>query len=309
MNPFVLIVGPTASGKSDLALRLAEKYQGAILNCDSLQTYQRMDIGTAKPSLEERARVPHFMFDVLPPGEVLTAGDFRRMAMEVLDRELGARPVFGVGGSGFYIQALEKGMFDVPKPRAESERAIRDMLAERGLPFVFAELKRLDPEYAARLSPNDAYRITRAMIILRDSARTVTELRSEFSARPFPYPLLKLGLAPTREELEPRVRERTAAMLRAGLLEEVRGLVADGWKDWPPLQSVGYKECMQVLSGELPEAKLFDTICEKTLQLSKKQRTWFKRETNTVWLSGADPFASADVCVRDFLADLNRAGR
>lgn len=301
MNPFVLIVGPTASGKSDLALRLAEKYHGVILNCDSLQTYQRMDVGTAKPSLEERARAPHFMFDVLPPGEVLTAGDFRRMALEVLARELPSRMVFGVGGSGFYIQALEKGMFDVPKPRAESERAIRDMLAERGLPFVYAELRSLDPEYAARLSPNDTYRITRAMIILRDSARTVTELRREFSARPFPYPLLKLGLAPSRERLEPRVRERTAAMLRGGLMDEVRGLVADGWSSWPPLQSVGYKECMQVLSGALDESRLFDTICEKTLQLSKKQRTWFKRDTGIVWLRGADPFADADGCVQDFM--------
>lgn len=294
MNPFVLIVGPTASGKSSLGLRLAEHFGGAILNCDSVQTYQRLDIGTAKPSATDFARVEHFLFDIVKPGDVLTAGDYRRAAMEVLDRELPSRKIFGVGGSGFYIQALEKGMFDVPKPSLESERAVRGRLEEQGAAAMYAELKVKDPEYASAVNPNDIYRITRALIIIEDSGKSVTQVRREFAATSFPYPLIKLGLNLTREELEPRVRARTKTMLEDGLLEEVRGLVGEGLGSWPAMQSVGYKECLDVLNGELPEAKLFDQIVEKTLQLSKKQRTWFKRDTEIHWLSsGEDAFSEA----------------
>lgn len=293
MNPFVLIVGPTASGKSSLGLQLAEHFGGAILNCDSVQTYQRLNIGTAKPSAADFARVPHFLFDLVRPGEVLTAGDYRRAAMEVLARELPARMIFGVGGSGFYIQALEKGMFDVPKPSIESERSVRQRLEEKGPAAMYVELKAKDPEYAEAVNPNDIYRITRALIIIEDSGKSVTQVRREFAATSFPYPLLKFGLNLSREELEPRVRERTKAMLAEGLLEEVRALVAEGYGAWPAMQSVGYKECLDVLNGDLQEAKLFDQIVEKTLQLSKKQRTWFKRDSEIHWLTPETAFSEA----------------
>jgi len=302
VKPFILIAGPTASGKSALGLKLARHFGGGILNCDSLQTYQRLDIGTAKPTLAERAQVPHYLFDVVRPGEILTAGDYRRMALEVLSTELPRRPVFGVGGSGFYIQALEKGMFDVPKPRPESELFVRELLEEKGPAHLYRELQRLDPEYAEVLNPNDSYRITRAMIIIKDSGRKVTDLRAEFSAKPFPFPLLKLGLAPEREFLMPRVQKRTAQMLADGFLQEVRRLLEDGYASWPPLQSVGYRECLQVLSGDLPAEKLSELIVEKTMQLSKKQRTWFKRDAGIHWLDCADPFARAKELSENFLA-------
>jgi tRNA dimethylallyltransferase len=293
MNPFVLIVGQTASGKSSLGLRLAEHFGGAILNCDSVQTYQRLNIGTAKPSAEDFARVKHFLFDLVKPGEVLTAGDYRRAAMEVLARELPSRMLFGVGGSGFYIQALEKGMFDVPKPSVESERRVRRRLEEKGPAAMYAELKAKDPEYAEAVSPNDTYRVTRALIIIEDSGKSVTQVRREFAAIAFPYPLIKFGLNLSREELEPRVRERAKIMLAEGLLEEVRTLVNEGLGRWPAMQSVGYKECLDVINGDLPEAKLFDQIVEKTLQLSKKQRTWFKRDTEILWLTSQKAFDEA----------------
>lgn len=296
MNPFVLIVGPTASGKSALGLRLAEEFGGAILNCDSLQTYQRLDIGSAKPKADERRRVPHFLFDVIAPGQVLTAGDFRKLALEVLERELPKRPVFGVGGSGFYIQALEKGMFEVPKPAPRAEAAIRAMPKED----LYNELKRLDPQYAEELSPNDLYRITRALIIIEDSGQTVTALKKSFKPAPFPYPLLKLGLSPSREELLPRVEERTRQMLKEGLLKEVRALVQEGFADWPALKSVGYHECLKFLDGQIPEEKLAFQVTEKTMQLSKKQRTWFKRDPDIHWLDMNNPLGKARELIENF---------
>ncbi len=304
MNPFVLLVGPTASGKSSLGLHLAEKFGGGILNCDSLQTYRRLDVGTAKPTWSERQRAPHFLFDILGPGEVLTAGDFRRMALNVLEQELPKRVVFGVGGSGFYIQALEKGMFALDKPKAEIDRGVRRDLERNGLAALYEELRRGDPEYAEDLNPNDSYRIVRAVVILRDSGRKVSELREQFAreTKAFPFPLLKLGLAPTREWLLPRIEARTDQMLKMGFLKEVEKLVAEGWSEWPPMQSVGYKECLSVIRGELPRERLAQTISEKTIQLAKKQRTWFKRDKEIHWLDPENPILQAEELIQRALS-------
>jgi tRNA dimethylallyltransferase len=305
MHPFILIVGPTGSGKSALALNLAERLDAAILNCDSLQTYQRLNIGTAKPSPEERQLVPHFLFDILKPGEVLTAGDYRKMALEILARELPTRPVLGVGGSGFYIQALEKGMFDVPKPKPEIEEQVRAENAKSGLAHMYELLTQLDPEYAERISPNDSYRILRAVIIIRDSGKRVSDLQKSFKGTPFPFPLIKVGLMPTREELLPRVESRTREMLAAGFLDEVKALLDEGFGEWPALQSVGYKECCAYLKGDVSHEKLLPLIVEKTMQLAKKQKTWFKRDAEIQWL----PFANPEPVLRDILARfLDRQG-
>ncbi len=301
MSPLVLIVGPTGAGKSALGLQLADKFSGAILNCDSLQTYQRLDIGTAKPTVAEMSQVPHFLFDVISPGEVLTAGDFRRMAFEILHRELPRRPLFGVGGSGFYIQALVKGMFDVDKPDPEIESAVRTEAEKIGLEGMFAQLEKMDPVYAGRISRNDSYRVLRALIIIRDSGKTVTELQETFQAREFPFPLLKLGISPTREELLPLIERRTKDMLSSGLLDEVKALLDEGFTTWPALQSVGYKECVAFLNGEIAEEKLEPLIVEKTMQLAKKQRTWFKRDTEIQWLPFANPYSLAQEIVTQFL--------
>lgn len=304
MKPLVFVVGPTGSGKSSLALKLAEEFGGAILNCDSLQTYERLDIGTAKPDNTERSRAPHFLFDVVKTGDVLTAGDFRRLAMPVLQRELPSRIVFGVGGSGFYIQALEKGMFDVQKPRLEVEAEIRAEAERLGPAEMYAQLMKLDPEYADSISPNDSYRILRGLIIIRESGKTVTLLRQEFQAEKFPFPLLKLGLLPSRDELLPRVEARARTMLELGLLDEVRVLLAEGYGEWPPLQSVGYRECVAYLKGEIPENRLLPLIVEKTMQLAKKQKTWFKRDKDVHWLPFAEPEPEARRILSAFLDSL-----
>lgn len=290
--PFVLVVGPTAVGKSNLALALAEKLNGCILNCDSLQTYQRLNIGTAKPTATEQKRVQHFLIDILAPGEVLTAGDFRRQALDVLERELPKRPVIGVGGSGFYIQALLKGMFAVNKPDPAIEAKIRERLENEGLPALYAELEDLDPEYAKTINANDAYRVSRALVVIHDSGEKVSSLRKKFAleAGNFPYPYVQIGLSLNREDLIGRVTKRAEEMLNAGLLDEARRLVQEGWSDWPPLHSVGYKECLRYLHGEMTHEQLLPQIVEKTMQLAKKQRTWFKKDTTIHWLSPQQDF-------------------
>ncbi|MGZ3723109.1 MAG: tRNA (adenosine(37)-N6)-dimethylallyltransferase, partial [Bdellovibrionales bacterium] len=177
-----------------------------------------------------------------------------------------------------------------PKPDAEIEAAVRAEAEKLGMPAMYKKLEKLDAGYAERISPNDSYRILRALIIIRDSGKKVSDLQREFKGTPFPYPLLKLGLMPTREELLPRVEKRTREMLAAGLLQEVKTLVAEGYGNWPALMSVGYKECLAFLRGEISEEKLLPLIVEKTMQLAKKQKTWFKRDPEIHWL----PFDNAE---------------
>lgn len=299
--PLVFILGPTAAGKSDLGVSLARRFGGGILNCDSLQVYRRLDIGTAKPTIEERKVVPHFYFDELSPGQTLTAGDFRKRALEICANELSRIPLFAVGGSGFYIQALEKGMFEVDKPDPEREREIRAGLERNGPDFIFKKLQRLDPEYAEEISPNDTYRALRALIVVLDSGKKMSELRRAFKPQTLPYPYIKLGLSLDREALLPRVRARTRAMLQAGWITEVERLLAEGHENWSPMSSVGYKECVDFLRGRLQFERLEDQIVEKTLQLAKKQRTWFKRDAEIHWLDPTRPLPQAiDILTQQF---------
>ena len=299
MKRVVFVVGPTASGKSALALQLAEEFGGDILNCDSLQACQRLDVGSAKPSRAERARVPHHLFDVVPPGERFTAGDFRRLALAALAEP--GRLTFAVGGSGFYLRALEKGMFNVAAPHPETDRQIRARLIAEGGAALHEELARLDPAYAARVDPNDTYRVTRALMMMIDAGQTVTALRAAFVGEAFPYPHVKVGLDPGRDALAPLVAIRTARMIEDGVLDETRALIDEGHRLWPALASVGYRECVRVLDGDLALADLPALITQKTLALAKKQRTWFKRDPDIQWLDPADALAQARARVRSFI--------
>ncbi|MGE4133632.1 MAG: tRNA (adenosine(37)-N6)-dimethylallyltransferase MiaA [Bdellovibrionales bacterium] len=300
MKRVVFVLGPTASGKTALAMELAKKWNGAILNCDSLQIYQRLDVGSAKPSLAERESVPHLLFDIVPPGQVLTAGDYRRLALAALE-ESPCQLILAVGGSGFYVQALEKGLFAVPKASAKNERLVKEELEKWGAQKLWERLNREDPDSAARLNPNDSYRVGRALTVLLDTGHGMAWWKAQFKPLPFPYPKLKIGLAPARADLEKRIHRRTADMLLAGLLEETRQLLEDGFEKWPPLQSVGYKECSDVLRGRMATHHLREQIELKTLQLAKKQKTWFARDHEIVWLKDSDLVAEATRCVTRFI--------
>ena len=280
---------------------MAVRFGGSILNGDSLQVYRRLDIGTAKPTMEERSVRPHFLFDVAGPGESVTAGDFRRLAIEILERELPVRPVFVVGGSGFYMRALEKGMYPGDKPDPLIEGQIREEVAAMGPAAAWEELRRLDPGRAAELHPHDVYRVTRALITIRISGgKPASELARAFLPDPPPWPLIKIGLDIRRADLAPRIARRTQSMLQAGMLEETKLLIDEGFAAWPALDSVGYRQCRRVLDGHLDLSQLAPEINLRTLQLAKKQQTWFRRDPEIVWFN---PNVDLSARVATYLGD------
>lgn len=279
------IVGPTASGKSQLALDLAKKTNGAIVNADSVQVYKYLNIGSAKPSVEEQAAVPHYLYDLVEPSQIFTAGDYRRAAMEVIDFQAHRTPLYFVGGSGFYIQALEKGMFEVEPPTPEV-MLLLDNWEKQGL--LYQELKVRDPKTAGRLPEGDQYRIRRALEITLGTGRPFSELENEFKNQKSKlserFEIKKIGLKIERPLLRKRVEERTRKMLKLGLLEEVKDLMARGYGNSRALQSVGYKECLAYLAEQQKPEQLFQNIVTSTMQLAKKQMTWFRRDPAIEWM-------------------------
>lgn len=284
----VFIAGPTASGKSGLALDVAEKTNGFIVNADSVQMYKHLDIGSAKAALAERERVPHFLLDVLQPDQDFTAGDFRRHTLEILKNEMG--PAFIVGGSGFYLQALEKGLFQAPKGKPETRAKWEKFLRENGEIALRDELIKKDPEWGCKLNVRDHYRVVRALVIIEESGRKVSQMWEEFqkAAPPFPYPLLKVALKIPRDMLRMRVRERAEHMLKKGWLEEVQKLLDMGFGQTAALKSVGYRECVQFLEGKLNKEELIEQIEISTMQLAKKQMTWLRKDPAWAWFDHND---------------------
>ncbi|MFN7262958.1 MAG: tRNA (adenosine(37)-N6)-dimethylallyltransferase MiaA [Pseudobdellovibrionaceae bacterium] len=303
----VFVMGPTGSGKSSLAHRLANRFPGAILNCDSVQCYSRVDIGSAKPSVQEMREVPHSLYSFVSPPEKLTAGEYRNKALEALRESAVKVPVvFVVGGTGFYFQALEKGMLDVPAADPEIRSHLESELAAKGSGEMWEKLKSVDPATAVQVKPQDSYRILRALEVFESTGVGLAEWKEKqaFKGEPFPYPLLKLGTSISRDELRERLRKRLAQMFQAGFVEEVRELLKEGLSEWAPLESVGYQEIKQKLQSGGDLKSLPEEILTSHMQLAKKQKTWFQRDPKINWLAMEDPdkaFSEAQLKVDDFL--------
>ncbi len=294
----VFVQGPTATGKSGLALELAQRVGGAIVNCDSIQIYQGLVIGSAFPSESDFKLVPHLLYGVIPVGETITTGQYRRLFFKILKEiESQYEYVFVVGGSGFWFQALEKGMYEVPElSESQKQEIVAGLKAPDGANKFYDEILKKDP--STNIKPNDLYRIGRAMEIMRATGKTPSEHRACFQEQPFPWPLLKLGLTAEKEVLLPRVQLRTRDMLHSGLLTEVRGLLVQGLVNWAPLNSVGYKQAKEFLltnqgMEDLRSQEVFESlealetkIVQSTMQLIKKQKTWFKRDKQISWVQG-----------------------
>jgi tRNA dimethylallyltransferase len=304
--PLIAIVGPTASGKSALGVWLAERLNGEVIACDSTQLYRGFDIGTAKPTAEERRGVAHHLLDVLEGTEEATAGDYRERAIAVLE-DLRARkklPIFTVG-SGLYLRVLLEGLADVPQRSEELRERLRASAAAHGPGHLHGVLRKLDAISAEKIAAADEQKLVRAIEVCLLTNRPLSEVQKAGRKRLEGWHALKIGLAPEREKLYERVHARTAAMLARGWLEEVKALLSAGIpENAKGFDFIGYRELRAVARGEMEMNEACAAIQQATRRYAKRQTTWFRRESGVAWLSG---FGDEERIQREVLARLNEA--
>lgn len=319
--PLIVLAGPTASGKTSLALRLAEEFHGEIVSCDSVAVYREMEIGTAKPTHEERARVQHHMIDVAWPDEACTAGDYSRQAREALVgiTERGRVPIVA-GGTGLYLRALIDGLFPAPPQQPGLRERLRERAADRGAAYLHRVLRRLDMVAAASIHANDVPKVVRAIEVSLAAKQpsgagghvpmTVQWQKGRDALTG--YRILRLGLNPPRPRLYERINQRAAEMFDRGLVEETERLVARYGADCRPLTSLGYAEAAAVLRGELTREEAVAEAQQGHRNYAKRQLTWFRREREMHWLAGcggdADVMDQALRLVSQHLQGANETG-
>jgi tRNA dimethylallyltransferase len=287
MKRLVAVVGPTGSGKSELALRICEELHGEAVNCDSLQIYRYFDIGTAKLPQAERRGVPHHLIDILNPDEVFTAGEYARRARPLLDEicDRGRLPVV-VGGTGFYLRALIDGL--VPGP--ERDEALRRRLSgrqQRRPGSLHRLLARFDPRAAEGIHSHDVPKVIRALEVCLLTRRPVSALYAAGRAALEGFHIAKIGLNPPRDALFQRLNLRCERMFEMGLVDEVRGILARGFPATvKPLESLGYRQALQEIQGELSRKQAIFYTQRDTRHYAKRQMTWFRADTQAVWFTG-----------------------
>lgn len=294
-EPLLLaIVGPTASGKSHLAVQAALHLQGEIVNCDSMQMIRHLDLGTAKPSLEERRKVPHHLYDVIEPDEYYSAGRYmkegRRLCHEIAAR--GKVPVV-VGGTGLYLRSLLEGLFEGPGPSPTLRRRLQRIAERKGTPYLHRWLERKDPAGAAEIAPGDRIRLVRALEVYYLTGQPISRLQAR--RQPLEgFRVLKVGLGLPRPELYGRINRRVEQMFEQGLLEEVRGLLDRGYSpECKGFEALGYRQAVAVLRGEMDLQEAIRQTQQESRRYAKRQLTWFRREKQIRWLdrAGEDPAA------------------
>ena len=283
-----VLIGPTASGKSSLAVWLAERLGGEVVACDSTQLYRGFDIGTAKPSAAERRAVPHHLLDILDAHESATAGDYRQRAIAVLDdlRLRGRLPVFTVG-TGLYLRALLEGLADAPPRSEELRERLRETAQAHAPGYLHRILARLDPAAARLIAFQDEQKIIRAVEVCLLAKRPLSAVYRE-GRSPLPgWRPVKIGLAPEREALYGRIHARLEAMLEGGWIEEVRRLLASGLSgDAKPFDFIGYRELRAHLEGRMTFDAAKESIALATRRYAKRQITWFRKEAGVLWICG-----------------------
>jgi tRNA dimethylallyltransferase len=286
-DPLLLaIVGPTGSGKTALSLALAERFGAEILSCDSVAIYREFEIGTAKPSREERARVPHHLIDILDPEQQMTAGEFARIGREVLEqiKVRGKMPIV-VGGTGFYLRALLEGLFEGPERSEELRTRLREIEQRRGAEYVHKILRRLDQTAAERIHFNDVPKVIRAVEVCLQAKQPITEMWEQGRDPLQGFRILRIGLNPERNALYTRINQRCEQMFGSGLLDETDWLMKH-YPNAPALASLGYKQAAQFLRGEINKKLALWAAQQGHRNYAKRQLTWFRRESEVKWLAG-----------------------
>jgi tRNA dimethylallyltransferase len=313
----VVVLGPTASGKTSLSLALARHFHGEILNCDSVAMYREFEIGTAKPTRAERAEIPHHLIDCVDPLETVSAGEYARQARSILceialrekapgktvlsDKEPSINeqrrhlPIV-TGGTGLYLRALIEGLFPGPERSEELRHKLRDRAARRGTGHLHRILRRLDPSAANRIHANDLPKMIRAIEVCLASRRPMTELWQRGRETLQGFRILRLGLNPDRDALYARINRRAEKMFDQGLIAETEKLLAKFGDQARPFQSLGYKQVCQFLRGGLDRESALSSAQQAHRNYAKRQMTWFRRESDVCWLDGFgdDPSIQAE---------------
>ena len=286
--PLVVVLGPTASGKTALSLALAERFEGEIVNCDSVAMYREFDVGTAKPTMAERARVAHHLLDCVAPTDHITAGDYARRARQVLE-EIKARdhlPIV-VGGTGLYLRALLEGLFPGPQRSEDLRERLRERAASRGSNYLHRILQRMDRATSQKIHANDLPKLIRAIEVCLASRRKMSELWAHHGRDPLSgFRIQRIGLDPDRQALYDRINRRAKQMFEAGLVEETNRLIEKYGNSQGPLTSLGYKQALQCIRGDLTREQAMQAAQQAHRNYAKRQMTWFRREPEVHWLRG-----------------------
>ena len=283
----VVLLGPTGSGKTALSLALAERFHGEIVNCDSIAMYREFEIGTAKPNPAERAQVPHHLLDFVEPNGYVTAGEYARRARHVL-KEIAARgnlPLVA-GGTGLYLRALLDGLFPGPERSEGLRERLREQASSKGSDYLHRVLSRLDSQAATKIHPNDVPKLIRAIEVCLASRQQMTEMWKQGRDPLHGFRILRIGLTPDRDALYERINARAARMFQSGLVEETRRLLEKYGAAAGPLGSLGYKQAVQLLRGEIDATTALQAAQQAHRNYAKRQMTWFRREPDVVWLAG-----------------------
>jgi len=283
----VAVVGPTGSGKTALSVSLAQHFNGEILNCDSVAMYREFEIGTAKPTSTERARVLHHLLDFVDPTGYITAGDYARLARQVLqDVKSRAHLPIVVGGTGLYLRALLEGLFPGPQRSEDLRERLRQHAQTKAAAYLHRLLSRLDPHAIERIHPNDTPKLIRAIEVCLQSRQKMTDIWEQGRDPLTGFRILRLGLNPERQALYEHINARAKRMFDCGLVEETQRLLAKYGSAAAPLSSLGYKQAVQLLRGEIDLEQAISAAQQAHRNYAKRQITWFRREPGVIWLTG-----------------------
>ena len=294
-SAIVVVAGPTASGKSDLALRLAQEFDGELICSDSMQVYRQFDIGTAKPTLSEQKLVPHHQLDLIDPDGNYSAGKYERDTSIIIQQiqQRGHLPIL-VGGTGLYYRALMYGISNIPKIPGKLRQDLFSLQEEHGTSYCWEQLQKHDPQTAKRLHPNDTSRIMRSLEVVLATGTSIADFQLQQPFAEARYPVLAIAYEWERSLLYERINQRTRKMLKSGWIEEVEMLLESYPPELKPLQAIGYREIVEHLQNKLKQEALVKKIQLRTRQYAKRQMTWFRREAKIAWQQPDDEAAILD---------------